>query len=478
MSFSFGQPTPAVGSTFSNPPTSSGFGFGTGFAATTSAAPTFNFGTSATQNVMTSSGFQFGAGTTAAPSFNFGTSAPSTNFQGFNVGSNLPSSTGVSFGTSTAPSLGFPQTTGLGATITSTPLFSGLSTNVVTTKPAAPSLGLGGINSTPFGGGLTTSTAQDKTDPKALKELSVPNEIMQTVEEFKKYVKEQKTMKEEVSRGSSKALEKVGEEVEALKNLLASLANNIQRHAGLVHKLKHDTQLEIQNAEMAQRTKETASNFQLDNTGPMEYFFHLVKDFEQRMQLYKQQIEDTERNLLAMDRQQSLTPKELMATMKKLHEAFVSLAGRVHTIHSALQNCKDDYLTYRRRIHGDSTDIFSSKGSSSLKMNAGMRLSKVGSGPTPFGGTSDLLSCTLTHLINSVQQTGASNFIGGGLNFTSLANSSVLPSLSSSNASIAGFSTTNRPTGLFGGMSQSTLPTENRTFQLQSPPLGNKRNKR
>lgn len=56
----------------------------------------------------------------------------------------------------------------------------------------------------------------------------------------RKHVKEQKTKKEEVSRGSRKALDKVGEEVETLKNILSTLANNIQHHSSLVYKLKHD----------------------------------------------------------------------------------------------------------------------------------------------------------------------------------------------------------------------------------------------
>lgn len=53
-------------------------------------------------------------------------------------------------------------------------------------------------------------------------------------------MKEQKTKKDEVSRGTSKAPEKVSEEVETLKNILSTLANNIQQHSALVHKLKYD----------------------------------------------------------------------------------------------------------------------------------------------------------------------------------------------------------------------------------------------
>ena len=124
---------------------------------------------------------------------------------------------------------------------------------------------------------------------------------------FRKHIKEQKGKKDEVSRGSSKAPEKVSEEVESLRSILSSLANSIQQHSALVTKLKHDAAIvtdifspffhhfltifyfpkEIKNAEVAQRTKETAPSMQLDNTAPLEYFVRLVTDFEQRMQFYK-----------------------------------------------------------------------------------------------------------------------------------------------------------------------------------------------
>nr|CAG4637334.1 EOG090X0D34 [Ceriodaphnia reticulata] len=405
------------------------FSFTGGFQIGTSNAPsTLNFG--------------FGATTQATPALSF-SSAPS------NSGTLTTSIAGTSFGfgtTSVAGSFG----TGFGVgSVSNTPL-AGLTTNVISTTTTAPSLGLGGINSTPFGNDLASihsPNSQGKSDSKAFNEMPVPAEISQSVEEFKKHLNEQKAKKDEVSRGSSKAPEKVGEEVETLKNILSNLANNIQQHSALVHKLKHDVALEIKNAEIAQRTKETAPSMQLDNTAPLEYFMRLVTDFEQRMQFYKQQIEDTERNLLAMTKQHALTPQELMGTMKKLHEAFVLLAGRVHVIHTSLQNYKDDYLTYRRRVLGDPTDIFASKGHVTTKSALVSQLNKIGSGPSPFGGTSDPLSRTLNHLTNTVQTSGAGmgGGSGGGLSFgSSLASSSVLPS---SNPGSLSFGTPGRPAG-------------------------------
>ncbi|XP_046452713.1 nucleoporin p58/p45-like isoform X1 [Daphnia pulex] len=475
MSFNLTSNQPSQPSAFGTPsfgnpaPTNSSFSFGSGPATLTSSAAPFSFGTTTapqqtggfqmgTSNASSTGGFGFGS-TSQAPAFSF-SSAP------LNTGTATKSMTGAPFG------FGAPSSTGFGLGAASSAPFTGLTTNVISTTTTAPSLGLGGINSTTFGGDLSASNSQGKSDSKAFNEMPVPAEISQSVEEFKKHVKEQKAKKDEVSRGSNKAPEKVGEEVETLKNILSNLANNIQQHSALVHKLKHDVALEIKNAEIAQRTKETAPSMQLDNTAPLEYFMRLVTDFEQRMQFYKQQIEDTERNLLAMTKQHALTPQELMGTMKKLHEAFVLLAGRVHMIHTSLQNYKDDYLTYRRRVLNDPTDIFASKSHAPSKSVLVSQLNKIGSGPSPFGGTSDPLSRTLSHLTNAVQGSGAglSGGTSGGLSFgSSLASSSNPGSLS--------FGTPSRPAGFFGSSAQS-LQSANSSFQLQSPPPGNKRNKR
>ena len=90
---------------------------------------------------------------------------------------------------------------------------------------------------------------------------------------------------------------------------------------------------------------------------------------------------------------------ELMATMKKLHEAFVSLCGRVHTVHSSLQNYKQEFLANRRRITGDTLDIFANKSSPSNTFSSTASTCKVASGPAPFGGS--FFTSTAWHLINT-----------------------------------------------------------------------------
>ena len=157
-----------------------------------------------------------------------------------------------------------------------------------------------------------------------------------------------------------------------------------------------------------------------------------------------------------------------METMKKLHEAFLLLCGRVHQVHSALQNCKDDYLSYRRRFLGDPADIFAPKGSAAAK-SSGQMASRGGIGPSPFGGTknvghcsaiipwcidfpmlgtSDPLSRTISHLTSGTQQGGDSGWAGGGHSYNSFSNRSGLIGASSVLGNVgAGFGTPSRATG-------------------------------
>nr|CAG4643486.1 EOG090X0D34 [Ilyocryptus agilis] len=211
-----------------------------------------------------------------------------------------------------------------------------------------------------------------------------------------------------------------------MKNILSTLANSIQHHSAFVQKLKSDAALEIKNAEIAQRTKEISPGMQPDNTAPLEYFLQQVADFEQRMQFYKQQIEDMEHNLVAMSKQHLLTPKELMGTMKKLHEAFILLAGRVHMIHTSLQNYKEDYLTYRRRTLGETVDIFAGKTSNMSEKLSFIQNQMKRSGPSPFGVTSGPVSRTLYHLNGTGQQNSGSGDIGSSIaGFNTLSGSNI-----------------------------------------------------
>jgi nucleoporin p58/p45 len=60
---------------------------------------------------------------------------------------------------------------------------------------------------------------------------------------------------------------------------------------------------------MAQRTHETPPGLQYDNVAPIEYFTELVAGFERDMQVFRQEIENTEKHIQSLSQPMALTPQ-------------------------------------------------------------------------------------------------------------------------------------------------------------------------
>lgn len=76
--------------------------------------------------------------------------------------------------------------------------------------------------------------------------------------------------------------------------------------------------------------------------------------------------------------------------MRKLHETFVALAGRLQSVHGEVETQKEQYLNLRKYMFNDETNVFDK----SLPQNDIMtiennnmndlRSKSIPSGPTPF----------------------------------------------------------------------------------------------
>lgn len=73
--------------------------------------------------------------------------------------------------------------------------------------------------------------------------------------------------------------------------------------------------------------------------------------------------------------------------MRKLHETFVALAGRLQSVHSEVETQKEQYLNLRKYMFNDETNVFEK----SLPQNEILSLenisdlpSRIAAGPTPF----------------------------------------------------------------------------------------------
>ncbi|XP_076756774.1 nuclear pore complex protein Nup58 isoform X2 [Xylocopa sonorina] len=480
--FTFGTPTTS---------TSTGFGFGqkpsTGFNLTSTPfganAPqsTLSFGTSSTPAITT--GLSFGFNSTPA-------TLASTQQSGLLLGSNTAATTSasslfatpttsaplfgnLSFGTpaaSNALTFGTPaatSTTGnvsFGAPTTTTSLFSGggllgtksvTSTTIATTT--ATNKGLGGLDVSLSNKGLS----QGNINSGAAKENVWPPELLQTVDKFKEFVKEQKVLSSDIARGSARPLNRCAEDTASLMELLTTLVGSVQRDRSATDKLKQDTAKALQNAEVAQRTHDTPAGLQYENNAPLLFFMELADSFEHDLMLFRSQIETTEKHIQTMMTPKTLTPQELTLAMSKLHESLIAVAGKLQGVHSKVQQQKEQYLNFRKYVLKDNTNIFED-----IKVDGKTSRSSIGkltSGPTPF-------SPALSSNRPGSYETRNPLVWGNTIPTPSATNITLGSSLKPPTASL----TFNTPSNL-----TAPLPTSesNSSFQLQKPPIGNKRGK-
>ena len=66
---------------------------------------------------------------------------------------------------------------------------------------------------------------------------------------------------------------------------------------------------ELKNSEIAQRTNDIPPALQHENMAPQEYFQRLVESFEERMLMYRKQIEIMESHMASLSQGQTLTPQ-------------------------------------------------------------------------------------------------------------------------------------------------------------------------
>ncbi|KAM7390638.1 hypothetical protein PAMA_008701 [Pampus argenteus] len=497
--FSFNTPAPsaavpAAGLTLGAPAsTAASTGFSLAFNKPTASATPFSLTTtSTTSSANAGAGLSFGSVlTSTAPQqpptagFILGLAGSTTS-----SAATVPSLGGGLFSNTVSTGLG-QSTLGGGGGLT---LGSLLATSTAATVAPAPSIGLGGVDfSTSSENKSDTSSGTNAQDSKALKDENLPPVICQDVENFQKFVKEQKQVQEDISRMSSKAISKVQDDIKNLKQLLSVSASGLQRQALAIDKLKLETAQELKNADIALRTQKTPPGLQHENTAPSDYFRSLVEQFEVQLQQYRQQIEELENHLTTQSSGSHITPQDLTLAMQKLYQTFVAQAAQLQSVHENVKILKHQYLSYRRAFLEDSTDVFESKRASNRKWQSAPR---VTTGPAPFSSVPNAAAVAMAATLTQQQQPTPG--FGGGPGFGGVG----------TGGSSFAFSSTSKPTGGslsagFGSSSSSGFnfsnpginPSAGLTFgvsnqpaagfvaggpllQLKKPPAGNKRGKR
>ncbi|XP_034998441.1 nucleoporin p58/p45 isoform X3 [Hippoglossus stenolepis] len=486
--FQPGPAAPTTGLTLGAPAASvAPAGFSLAFNKPTASATPFSLTASTASSAPAGAGLTFGSVLTsmapqqpAATAFTLGLGAATTTTSAALAG---PSLGGGLF--SNTASTGLGQTLG-GGSLT---LGSLLATSTAVSVAPAPSVGLGGVDfSTSSENKSDSSSGANAQDSKALKDENLPPVICQDVDNFQKFVKEQKQVQEDISRMSSKGISKVQDDIKSLKQLLSVNASGLQRQALAIDKLKLETAQELKNADIALRTQKTPPGLQHENTAPSDYFRSLVEQFEVQLQQYRQQIEELENHLTTQSSGSHITPQDLTLAMQKLYQTFVAQAAQLQSVHENVKILKHQYLSFRRAFLEDSTDVFESKRASNRKWQSTPR---VTTGPTPFSSVPNAAAVAMAATLTQQQQptTGTQAPLGAGFGnpFASAVGSSLgsstLGGFGSSSTSGFNFSNPgiNPSAGLTFGVSNppaAGFGTGGPLLQLKKPPAGNKRGKR
>uniref|UniRef100_H2ZCG2 Nucleoporin p58/p45 n=1 Tax=Ciona savignyi TaxID=51511 RepID=H2ZCG2_CIOSA len=290
----------------------------------------------------------------------------------------------------TKPTLGF----GLGTTTTTASTLTLGSTQAPESTTAFK--GLGGVD---LGSSSNNNNGNgNKTISQAVKDQSVPEEICKDVKAFEVYVQKQKLESNEVGKFSVRSLQKINEEIKSLTVAVGTISSAVQRNKAAVDSIRSDFANQLKNMEIAHRTQDTPPALQHENLAPIKFFVELVSEFSASMQSYRHQIEELENHLHSLSQPSSLNPEDISMALCKMQESFITLASNLHALHDNIKHIKEQYLAYRRVVHGDHTDIFKKEKEPVEKKN------KKVEGPSPFSNLSNVAALAMASMLQQPQQ--------------------------------------------------------------------------
>jgi len=206
------------------------------------------------------------------------------------------------------------------------------------------------------------------------------------------------------------AIQKVNEDTQELSQKLTSLTNVLERDNYLINDLKKKVANELRNAELATRFIDRLNNQNQTkdiysfHDGISEYFENLCTGFEEKMQIYRQSIDEIEQQLLSMSQNTQHNPQELVEILRNQHESIMYLSSKVASLNDDIDKRRQEYQSFRSKYSNDvpSGDV------KNKTVNEKLSLSTIASSlrPSSINATSTQQQTTTATTTNRFGTTG------------------------------------------------------------------------
>ncbi|EGN98813.1 hypothetical protein SERLA73DRAFT_152622 [Serpula lacrymans var. lacrymans S7.3] len=201
---------------------------------------------------------------------------------------------------------------------------------------------------------------------KSTKFNDLPDEVKKTFEGIDNHIQGRVQISNELKRL------KLGQEAVKGQDLirdihkeLLNVTSTIQSDALFTRDLKHKTEQTVQDTIVATHIVDGFKNPQQNGAYlrshanfPLEFFNRVTEQMKERLQWYKNTIEQIERRLSSAASQTQSTPQAISATLQAQHATFISLASKTAALDAELQKVKELYTRVWRAKTGSMRDPF------------------------------------------------------------------------------------------------------------------------
>lgn len=243
-----------------------------------------------------------------------------------------------------------------------------------TTQQAAPTGGLGVSTAGTSIFGQQRQSSMMSTTPisgpapfsKSTKFNDLPDDIKKTFESIDSHIQGRVQISNELKQ------RKMGEEaikgqelIRELHRELLGVSSVIQSDSLFAKDLKAKTEQAVQDTIVATNIVEgfknphqSAAYLKNHASFPLEFFTRVTQEMQERLQWFKNTIEQIERKLSASASQSQNTPQAISSTLQTQHAIFVSLAARTAAVDAEVQKVKTLYTQLWRAKTGSMRDPF------------------------------------------------------------------------------------------------------------------------